>query len=101
MLGDEEKDDVGVCPAADDLPVPFTFSTHQPRSYRDLPIRYKETSTCLETNPPGNARTLSRAPGSRYLKRTLSAHPNNSADEFKGVLALVNYVTETLGIHED
>lgn len=101
VLGDEEKDDEVFALRPMTCPFQFTIFNSQLRSYRDLPIRYNETSTLFRNESSGEMHGLIRVRQFTISEAHLICTPEQLADEFKGVLALVNYVTETLGIHED
>lgn len=101
VLGDEEKDNevLGLRP----MTCPFQFMIYKSklRSYRDLPIRYAETSTLFRNESSGEMHGLIRVRQFTISEGHLICTPDQLEDEFKGVLDLINYMMETLGIQDD
>lgn len=101
VLGDEEQDNevLGLRP----MTCPFQFMIYKSklRSYRDLPIRYSETSTLFRNEASGEMHGLIRVRQFTISEGHLICTPEQLEDEFKGVLDLINFMMETLGIQED
>jgi threonyl-tRNA synthetase len=102
VLGDEEK-------APDDLmalrpmtcPFQFTVYNASQKSYRDLPIRYAETSTLFRNESSGEMHGLIRVRQFTISEGHLVCTPEQLEDEFRGVVDLINYMMSTLGIDGD
>jgi threonyl-tRNA synthetase len=101
VLGDEEKDDevFGLRP----MTCPFQFMIYNAgqHSYRDLPIRYGETSTLFRNESSGEMHGLIRVRQFTISEGHLVVTPEQLEEEFMGVVDLINYMMETLGIEND
>ena len=101
VLGDEEKDkDVF---ALRPMTCPFQYYVYKAsqKSYRDLPIRYGETSTLFRNEDSGEMHGLTRVRQFTISEGHLVVRPDQMVEEFKGCLALAKYCLETLGVEED
>ena len=72
--------------------------TSQPRSYRDLPLRYAEFGTVYRYEQSGELRGLTRARGFTVDDAHLFVRPDQLQDEFKGVVRLIQHVFGSLGM---
>lgn len=101
ILGDEEKDDEVM--ALRPMTCPFQFMIYKSKlhSYRDLPIRYGETSTLFRNEASGEMHGLIRVRQFTISEGHLVCTPEQLEEEFKGVVDLIKYMMETLGIQED
>lgn len=72
--------------------------TSQPRSYRDLPLRYAEFGTVYRYEQSGELRGLTRARGFTVDDAHLFVRPDQLQDEFKGVVQLIQQVFGSLGM---
>lgn len=101
VLGDEEKDDEVM--ALRPMTCPFQFMIYKSKlhSYRDLPIRYGETSTLFRNEASGEMHGLIRVRQFTISEGHLVCTPEQLEEEFKGVVDLIKYMMETLGIQED
>ncbi|MCY3976747.1 MAG: threonine--tRNA ligase [Chloroflexi bacterium] len=72
--------------------------TSQPRSYRDLPLRYAEFGTVYRYEQSGELRGLTRVRGFTVDDAHLFVRPDQLLDEFKGVVQLIQYVFGSLGM---
>lgn len=101
ILGDEEKDDevFGLRP----MTCPFQFMIYKSElhSYRDLPIRYGETSTLFRNESSGEMHGLIRVRQFTISEGHLVVTPEQLADEFNGVVDLIDFMMGTLGIEND
>jgi threonyl-tRNA synthetase len=82
-------------------PYQFLIYNNGLKSYKDLPIRYAETSPLYRNESSGEMHGLTRVRGFTLAEGHLVVTPEQLEDEFKGVLDLINYIMETLGIKED
>jgi len=71
------------------------------RSYRDLPMRFSETSTLFRNEASGEMHGLIRVRQFTISEGHLVCTPEQLEEEFRGVLDLINYMMDTLGIRED
>ena len=72
--------------------------TSQPRSYRDLPLRYAEFGTVYRYEQSGELRGLTRVRGFTVDDAHLFVRPDQLLDEFKGVVRLIQHVFGALGM---
>ena len=98
VLGDEEKDDEVFALRPMTCPFQYTIYNAEQHSYRDLPIRYGETSTLFRNEASGEMHGLIRVRQFTLADGHLIVTPEQLEDEFKGVLELIQYLMATLGI---
>jgi threonyl-tRNA synthetase len=101
VLGDEEKDDEVMALRPMTCPFQYTIYNAEQHSYRDLPIRYGETSTLFRNENSGEMHGLIRVRQFTLADGHLIVTPEQLEEEFKGVLELIDYLMSTLGIAED
>ena len=101
VLGDEEKDDEVF--ALRPMTCPFQYQAYlsRSRSYRDLPLRYNETSTLFRNEASGEMHGLIRFRQFTISEGHLMCTPQQLEEEFKGCLELAIYMLKTLGLYED
>lgn len=101
VLGDEAKDKEVF--ALRPMTCPFQYYVYKAsqKSYRDLPIRYGETSTLFRNEDSGEMHGLTRVRQFTITEGHLIVRPDQMDDEFKGCMALAKYCLETLGVGED
>ncbi len=82
---------------------PFQFMAYlnRSRSYRDLPLRYNETSTLFRNESSGEMHGLIRVRQFTISEGHLACRPDQVEDEFKGCLDLAQFMLTTLGLDED
>ena len=102
VIGDEEKNPDEVM-ALRPMTCPFQYYVYKatPKSYRDLPKRYSETSTLFRNEDSGEMHGLTRVRQFTISEGHLIVRPDQMVEEFKGCLALAKYVLTTLGLQED
>lgn len=101
VLGDEEKDDEVFALRPMTCPFQYTIYNAEQHSYRDLPVRYSETSTLFRNEASGEMHGLIRVRQFTLSDGHLVVTPEQLEDEFKGVVELIKYIMETLGIADD
>lgn len=101
ILGDEAKGDDVMALRPMTCPFQFTIYNADQKSYRDLPIRYGETSTLFRNESSGEMHGLIRVRQFTISEGHLVVTPEQLEQEFKDVVALINYFMETLGIKDD
>ncbi len=101
VLGDEEKDKEVF--ALRPMTCPFQYYVYKAsqHSYRELPIRYGETSTLFRNEDSGEMHGLTRVRQFTISEGHLVVRPEQMVEEFKGCLALAKHCLETLGVQED
>ncbi len=101
VLGDEEKDKEVF--ALRPMTCPFQYYIYKAKqhSYRELPLRYSETSTLFRNEDSGEMHGLTRVRQFTISEGHLIVRPDQMVQEFKNCLALAKYVLETLGLADD
>ncbi len=101
VLGDEEKDKEVF--ALRPMTCPFQYYIYKAKqhSYRELPLRYSETSTLFRNEDSGEMHGLTRVRQFTITEGHLIVRPDQMVQEFKNCLALAKYVLETLGLADD
>ncbi len=72
----------------------------QPRSYKDLPIRFAEFGTVYRYEKSGELHGLTRVRGFTQDDAHIFATPNQVQDEFESVIDLVLYVLKAMGFND-
>ncbi len=100
VLGDPEDKE---CMALRPMTCPFQYQAYlsKGRSYRDLPLRYNETSTLFRNEASGEMHGLIRVRQFTISEGHLMCTPEQLEDEFRGCLELAIYMLQTLGLYED
>lgn len=101
VLGDEEKDEEVLALRPMTCPFQYYIYKSKIRSYRDLPLRYGETSTLFRNEASGEMHGLIRVRQFTISEGHLICRPDQLSEEFKGVVDLVKFMLRTLGIEED
>ena len=102
VMGDP-KDETKECFALRPMTCPFQYQAYlnKPRSYRDLPLRYAETSTLFRNEDSGEMHGLIRVRQFTISEGHLMCTPEQLEDEFKSCLELTTFMLKTLGLYED
>ncbi len=103
ILGDPEKEAEQEVLALRPMTCPFQFQAYltRTRSYRDLPLRYNETSTLFRNESSGEMHGLIRIRQFTISEAHLMVTPEQVEAEFRGCLDLANYMLEAVGLLED
>jgi threonyl-tRNA synthetase len=101
VLGDPEKDDEVYALRPMTCPFQYQAYLNRPRSYRDLPIRYNETSTLFRNEASGEMHGLIRVRQFTISEGHLMCTPAQLEGEFKNCLELAIFMLKTLGLYED
>lgn len=101
VLGDEEKDKEVLALRPMTCPFQYYIYKASQKSYRDLPLRYGETSTLFRNEESGEMHGLTRVRQFTISEGHLIVRPDQMVDEFKDCLALTKYCMDTLGVGED
>lgn len=101
VLGDEETDKEVF--ALRPMTCPFQYYAYKSkqRSYRDLPLRYSETSTLFRNEDSGEMHGLTRVRQFTISEGHLVVRPDQMVKEFKDCLALAKHCLTTLGLQDD
>ena len=101
VLGDEETDKEVFALRPMTCPFQYYCYKNSQHSYRDLPIRYGETSTLFRNEDSGEMHGLTRVRQFTISEGHLIVRPDQMVEEFKGCIALAKYVMSTLGVMDD
>lgn len=101
VLGDEEKDDEVYALRPMTCPFQYQAYLNRQRSYRDLPLRYNETSTLFRNEASGEMHGLIRVRQFTISEGHLMCTPEQLEGEFKGCLELAIFMLKTVGLYED
>lgn len=82
---------------------PFQYQAYlnESRSYRDLPIRYAETSTLFRNESSGEMHGLIRLRQFTISEGHLMCTPEQLNEEFKGALDLAGFMLDAVGLSDD
>ncbi len=101
VLGDEKVDKEVFALRPMTCPFQYYCYKNSQHSYRDLPIRYGETSTLFRNEDSGEMHGLTRVRQFTISEGHLIVRPDQMVEEFKNCLALAQYCLKTLGVEED
>ena len=102
IFGDPD-DNSKECFALRPMTCPFQFQAYlaDMHSYRDLPLRYNETSTLFRNEDSGEMHGLIRARQFTISEGHLACRPDQLEDEFRGCVDLARYMLDTIGLSDD
>ena len=102
IMGDPH-DETKECFALRPMTCPFQYQVYlnRMRSYRDLPMRFGETSTLFRNEDSGEMHGLIRVRQFTISEGHLVLRPDQLEEEFAGCLELAKYMLETVGLAED
>lgn len=101
VLGNEEKDNEIYALRPMTCPFQYQAYLNKARSYKDLPLRYNETSTLFRNEASGEMHGLIRVRQFTISEGHLMCTPEQLEEEFKNCLELAIYMLKTLGLYED
>ncbi len=101
VMGDEETDKEVFALRPMTCPFQYQAYLNKMRSYRDLPLRYSETSTLFRNESSGEMHGLIRVRQFTISEGHLMCTPEQLEGEFKSCLELTTYMLKTLGLYED
>ena len=101
VLGDEEKDKEVFALRPMTCPFQYQAYLNRKRSYRDLPLRYNETSTLFRNEASGEMHGLIRVRQFTISEGHLMCTPEQLEDEFRKGLELAIFMLKTHGLYED
>lgn len=101
VLGDEKVDKEVFALRPMTCPFQYYVYKNTQHSYRELPLRYSETSTIFRNEDSGEMHGLTRVRQFTISEGHLIVRPDQMVEEFKKCLALASYCLKTLGLEED
>ncbi|MDR2300980.1 MAG: threonine--tRNA ligase [Deltaproteobacteria bacterium] len=103
VIGQEDVDDNSEVLALRPMTCPFQFQAYlsRARSYRDLPLRYNETSKLFRNESSGEMHGLIRVRQFTISEGHLLVRPDQLEEEFKGCLELAIFMLKAVGLFED
>jgi threonyl-tRNA synthetase len=101
VLGDEKVDKEVFALRPMTCPFQYYVYKNSQKSYRDLPLRYGETSTLFRNEDSGEMHGLTRVRQFTISEGHLIVRPDQMDEEFKGCLDLARYCLKTLGVEND
>nr|WP_315024019.1 threonine--tRNA ligase [uncultured Aminipila sp.] len=102
VLGNDEDENAEVF-ALRPMTCPFQYYVYKQsqKSYRDLPLRYGETSTLFRNEDSGEMHGLTRVRQFTISEGHLIVRPDQIEEEFKACVDLAKYCLTTLGLEGD
>lgn len=102
VLGDEKDENAEVF-ALRPMTCPFQYYVYKesPKSYRDLPCRYGETSTLFRNEDSGEMHGLTRVRQFTISEGHVIVRPDQIEEEFRECLELAVHCMKTLGLEDD
>ncbi|HHX49426.1 MAG TPA: threonine--tRNA ligase [Clostridiales bacterium] len=82
-------------------PFQYTIYNNGLKSYRDLPVKYAETSTLFRNESSGEMHGLIRVRQFTISEAHIMCMPSQLEEEFKKVLNLIHYVLKAVGLDDD
>ncbi len=101
VLGDEEKDKEVYALRPMTCPYQYYVYKATQHSYRDLPLRYGETSTLFRNEDSGEMHGLTRVRQFTISEGHLIIRPDQVEEELKRCLDLAVYCLTTLGLQDE
>ena len=101
VLGDPDNDDEVYALRPMTCPFQYQAYLNKQRSYRDLPLRYNETSTLFRNEASGEMHGLIRVRQFTISEGHLMCTPEQLEEEFKQCVELAAFMLKTVGLYED
>jgi threonyl-tRNA synthetase len=101
VMGDEKKDKEVFALRPMTCPFQFMAYKNKTRSYKDLPIRYNETSTLFRNEDSGEMHGLIRVRQFTISEGHIAVDQERLEQEVAGCVDLANYFIDLLGFRED
>lgn len=102
VMGDE-KDENSEVFALRPMTCPFQFQVYlsRLRSYRELPMRFNETSTLFRNESSGEMHGLIRVRQFTISEGHIACTPEQLEQEFAGCVDLANFMLKSVGLDDD
>ena len=101
VLGDESKDKEVFALRPMTCPFQYYVYKNSQHAYRELALRYSETSTLFRNEDSGEMHGLTRVRQFTISEGHLIVRPDQMVEEFKNCIALARHCLKTLGLEED
>ena len=101
IFGDPDSDEEVYALRPMTCPFQYQAYLNKQRSYRDLPLRYNETSTLFRNEASGEMHGLIRVRQFTISEGHLMCTPDQLEEEFKNCVELAAYMLKTVGLYED
>jgi len=101
VLGDEETEKEVFALRPMTCPFQYYIYKNSQHSYRDLPLRYSETSTLFRNEDSGEMHGLTRVRQFTISEGHLIVRSDQMVEEFKKCIALARHCLSTLGLEEE
>lgn len=101
IIGDEEQGEEVMAMRPMTCPFQFMIFKSKLRSYREMPLRYAETSTLFRNEASGEMHGLIRLRQFTISEGHIICMPEQLETEFRKVIDLIDYVLDILGLRED
>ncbi len=101
VLGDKDSDKEVLALRPMTCPFQYYCYKNSQHSYRDLPLRYGETSTLFRNEDSGEMHGLTRVRQFTISEGHLIVRPDQMVQEFKDCIAHAQYCLKVLGVEED
>ena len=101
IMGKEDESDEVLALRPMTCPFQYMIYNNGLKSYRDLPIRYAETSKLFRKEASGEMHGLIRIRQFTLSEGHIICTPEQLEKEFKDVLDLIYYMLDCLGLRED
>ncbi len=101
LLGDPDQDDEVYALRPMTCPFQYQAYLNRARSYRDLPLRYNETSTLFRNESSGEMHGLIRVRQFTISEGHLMCTPEQLEDEFRNCLELAIFALQAVGLYGD
>lgn len=101
VFGDPDSDDEVYALRPMTCPFQYQAYLNKQRSYRDLPLRYNETSTLFRNEASGEMHGLIRVRQFTISEGHLMCTPDQLEDEFRQCVELAAYMLKTVGLYDD
>jgi threonyl-tRNA synthetase len=101
IIGDKDTEDSNVEVLAMrpmTCPHQFIIYNRKPHTYKEMPVRYAETSTLYRNESSGSMHGLTRIRQFTLSEGHIICRPDQVEEEFEKVLDLINYVMKTLDL---
>ncbi|HOV70005.1 MAG TPA: threonine--tRNA ligase, partial [Clostridia bacterium] len=102
IIGEPDDEDAEVL-ALRPMTCPFQFQVYlsRMRSYRELPMRFNETSTLFRNEASGEMHGLIRVRQFTISEGHIACRPDQLEEEFAGCLDLANFMLKTIGLDDE
>jgi threonyl-tRNA synthetase len=101
VMGEEGVDDEVYCLRPMTCPFQYLIYKSKQRSYRDLPVRYSETSPLFRNEASGEMHGLIRVRQFHLADAHIMCTPEQLSKEFKDVITLIQDMMKAIGIYDD